>query len=214
MNNLENAKQYGTFIAIEGIDGSGKSTQIKLLAEKLKSKGIKLYETREPTDSPVGSLIRQMLTGRILADNKVIASLFVADRIDHLLNPINGIYSKVQDGTTVITDRYYFSSYAYHGVDIDMDWVIKGNSISSDLLRPTITVFLDLSVDKAIERIKSNRQHIELYETEERLVKVREKYLEAFELLKDVENVAIVDANADAEVVSQRIWEAVSHLFI
>ena len=166
--------------------------------------------TKEPTDAPVGALIRQLLTGRMTADNKVIASLFIADRTDHLLNETDGIMQKINSGITVITDRYYFSSYAYHGVDVDMDWVIDGNKINSDILRPAVTVFLDVPVKKALERIEKNRFHKELFEKEERLTKVREKYFEAFDKLKDTENIAVIDADADEETVFERIWEAVS----
>ena len=181
MNEQSVAGAAGKFIAFEGIDGSGKSTQIRRLLERLSLLGIKYYETREPTDSPIGSLIHQMMTGRIIADNRVIASLFIADRADHLLNKTDGILDIINNGVSVITDRYYFSSYAYNGIDIDMDWVIRGNSICSDILRPTLTVFLDIPVNAAIERIKRERFYTELFETQERLLAVRAKYFEAFE---------------------------------
>ncbi len=202
----------GRFIAFEGIDGSGKSTQIQKIAHRLSLRGIRCYETREPTDSPIGSLIHQIMTGRVLADNRVIASLFVADRIDHLLNQTDGILQKINDGITVVTDRYYFSSYAYHGVDMDMDWVISSNRISADILRPTITIFLDVPVEKALERIARGRFHKELFEEETRLRKVRDMYFAAFEKLRGVERVAIVDADADTDVVTERIWDAVSEI--
>lgn len=204
---------HGKFIAFEGIDGSGKSTQINKIVHRLSLRGIKCYETREPTDSPIGSLIHQIMTGRILADNKVIASLFVADRIDHLLNKTDGIMQKINDGITVITDRYYFSSYAYHGVDLDMDWVISSNSISANILRPTITIFLDVPVEKALERITLERFHTELFEEETRLRKVRENYFVAFEKLRDIERVVIVDADADTDTVADRVWDVISEMF-
>ena len=196
----------GKFIVFEGIDGSGKSTQIRLLAERLNKNGTKCIETREPTDSPVGSLIHQIMTGRMSADNRVIACLFAADRVDHLLNETDGILEKINSGITVISDRYYFSSYAYHGVDLDMDWVINTNSVSSDILRPDATIFMDISAKTAMERITSGRDHIELYEKEERLNAVREKYFEAFEKLKNDEKVYIVDASKSAEDISEEIW--------
>ena len=204
----------GKFITFEGIDGSGKSTQIKLLAERLSACGIRCYETKEPTDSPIGSLVRQMLTGRIFADNRVVASMCIADRLDHLLNRTDGIIDIVDSGMSVLSDRYYFSTYAYNGVDIDMDWLIQGNAISAGLLRPTLTVFLDIPVNTAMERIKSKRLHTELFETEERLTAVREKYFEAFAKLNRTENVAVIDADADTETVRARIWDAVSGLFV
>lgn len=198
----------GKFIALEGIDGAGKSTQVQKLIQRLSTSGMRCYETREPTDSPIGSLIHQIMTGRIQADNRVIAGLFIADRIDHLTNQTDGILQKIQDGITVVTDRYYFSSYAYHGVDLDMDWVIRGNSISAEVLRPTVTIFLDVPVQKALERISRGRFHTELFEKEERLTKVREKYFEAFERLRDVEEVVIVDADGDVDQIAERVWDA------
>lgn len=154
----------GKFIAFEGIDGSGKSTQIRLLSNRLRNIGVYCYTTMEPTDSPIGSLIHQIMTGRMKTDNKVIAGLFVADRLDHLLNEVNGILPKILEGTTVITDRYYFSSYAYHSVDMPMEWVIQANAQSKEILQPTITIFIDVEPDTAIERIAKNRFHQELFE--------------------------------------------------
>lgn len=197
----------GKFIAFEGIDGCGKSTQVRLLTEYLKKKGIPCYATMEPTDSPVGSLIHQIMTGRIQMDNKVMAALFVADRLDHLLNHVNGIAAKVREGTTVITDRYYFSSYAYQSVDMPMDWIIKANEQSSRILRPTVTVFIDTDPDVAMERIARNRFELELFEKKSRLIEVREKYLEAFEKLKDEEHVAVIDGNRSQQEIAEEIRE-------
>ena len=204
----------GKFIAFEGIDGSGKSTQIRLLANKLKEIGVYCYTTMEPTDSPIGSLIHQIMTGRIKTDNKVIAGLFVADRLDHLLNDVNGVLPKIMEGTTVITDRYYFSSYAYHSVDMPMDWVIQANAQSKELLQPTITIFIDVNPDNAVERIAKNRFHQELFEKKSRLIKVREKYLEAFENLKDEENIVIIDGDRSQEEIAEEIWDKVKNYFV
>lgn len=157
-------KNGGKFIAFEGIDGSGKSTQIEYLTEKLKKENIYYYTTMEPTDSPIGSLIHQIMTGRVKTDNKVIAALFVADRLDHLLNDLNGLKAKIDEGITVISDRYYFSSYAYHSVDMPMEWVIQANDQCKQILKPTATVFIDVDPDTAIERIAKNRFHQELFE--------------------------------------------------
>lgn len=195
----------GKFIAFEGIDGSGKSTQVQLLTEHLKKEGIPCYATMEPTDSPIGSLIHQIMTGRVQADKKVIAALFVADRLDHLLNDVNGIAGKVNDGITVITDRYYFSSYAYQSVDMPMDWLIMANEQSSRILQPTVTVFIDTDPDMAVERIARNRFQRELFEKKSFLIKVREKYLEAFEKLKDVEQVVIIDGNRSELEIAEDI---------
>ena len=187
--NREGKKQKGNFIAFEGIDGSGKSTQIGLLAERLKKEGVCCYTTMEPTNAPVGSLVRQVMTGRIRMDNKAIAALFAADRLDHLLNEVDGIASKIEEGTTVLTDRYYFSSYAYHSVDVPMEWVIRANEQSALILRPTVNLFIDVDPDTALERIARNRFHQELFEKKSRLVEVRENYKKAFDLLAGEEKI-------------------------
>lgn len=198
----------GIFIAFEGIDGSGKSTQIQLLMKKIEEKSIRCYQTCEPSSGPIGSLTRQILTGRIKTDNRVIAAMFAADRLDHLLNPIDGIVSKIEEGIHVISDRYYFSSYAYHSVDVPMDWVIKTNEESAKVLRPDLTVFIDISAKEAMDRITKNRFHTELFEKESRLSKVRENYLKAFELMKEEEKVLIVDGTKTPEEIADIIWQA------
>ncbi len=88
-DNLESRK--GTFIVFEGIDGSGKSTQINRLSDKLKSKNHAVYQTFEPSDGSVGSMVRQMLKGELEVDQRTIALLFAADRTDHLVNNKNGV---------------------------------------------------------------------------------------------------------------------------
>lgn len=209
----ETTDKKGAFIAFEGIDGSGKSTQISLLQMRLQREGVRCYSTCEPTDSPIGSLIHQIMSGRVLSDNKVIAALFVADRLDHLLNPTNGIYEKIMNGISVISDRYYFSSYAYHSVDMPMEWVIEANSQSAEILRPSVTVFIDVNPDDALKRIAKTRFHPELFETRERLVSVREKYFEAFERLKGEENILIVDGEKEEHILEAEIWEKIKVYF-
>lgn len=209
---MENKKTAGSLIVFEGIDGSGKSTQVQLLSKKLREQQVPFYATMEPTNSPVGSLIRQLLTGRMHADPKVIAALFTADRLDHLLNDVDGIVQMVENGTTVIMDRYYFSSYAYQSVDVPMDWVIQANALSSGILRPKVNIFLDVDVDDALERITKNRHQTELFEEKTRLIQVRERYMEAFERLQGTENVVVVDGSQPPEDVAEKVWEVVQEV--
>ena len=197
------------FIALEGIDGSGKSSQVKLLAEKLEKAGHKVCTTFEPTDSIIGSMVRNILKGSIKADNRTIAALFLADRLDHLLNETNGIVKKLGEGYTVITDRYYFSSYAYHGTHMDMDWVIDSNRMCAGIRRPDINIFIDVPPEVCMKRINDNRNSTELYETLDNLSKVREKYFEAFEKLKGEEHIFITDGNRAFDVIAGDIWKAV-----
>ena len=154
------------------------------------------------------------MTGRVKTDNRVIAPLFVADRLDHLLNEVNGILHKVEEGITVISDRYYFSSYAYQGVDLPMDWVIRANEPNSSILRPALTVFLDIPPKLALERISRNRFQQELFEEEARLAQVRQKYMEAFRALEGEEQVAVLDGDKSPQAVAEAIWEEVRKYMI
>jgi len=201
------------FIAIEGTDGSGKSTQAKLLADRLTAEGHKVHLTFEPTKGHIGSLLRSILTGEKKADQAAIAGLFLADRLDHLLNENDGLVKKLSEGYTVITDRYYFSSYAYHGVYVDMDWVITCNAMCARILRPHVNIFVDVPPEVCMQRIVANRESPELYETTDILNKVRHNYLTAFDRLKDEEHIAIVDGNDTIENVSGAIYKVVSSLF-
>lgn len=201
------------FIAFEGIDGCGKSTQVKLLVTKLKEEGHKVYCTSEPTDRPIGTMIRDIFQHKMEADHRTIAGLFIADRLDHLLNKSTGILKKLNEGYTVIMDRYYFSSYAYHGVHMSLDWVIEANKQSVDLLRPDLNIFIDIEPDIAIQRINKDREIIELYETKENLTNVRNKFFEAFEKQKEVEKIFITDGNKTTDIIADDIWRKVSEIF-
>lgn len=200
------------FIALEGIDGSGKSTQSKRLAETLTDMGHKVYTTFEPTDSRIGVMIRDIFSHRMEGDHRVIAALFVADRLNHLLNSQDGILKKLDEGYTVITDRYYFSSYAYHSAHMDMDWVIKANALSAELLRPDLNVYIDISPEVSMERINKGRTSVEMYETLENLTVVSQKYQQAFELLSEVEKIVKIDGNRHADIIAEDIKQQVFSL--
>lgn len=202
------------FIAFEGIDGSGKSTQVKILKEKLEAAGLKVYTTCEPTDSPMGKMIRDIFSHKIEADHRTIAALFVADRLDHLLNKTNGILKMLEEGYTVITDRYYLSSYAYQSPHMDLNWVIQANSLSAGLLRPDLNIYIDISPEISIERLNKGRTSIELYETIENLRNVRDKYFEIIELLKNEEKVFVIDGNKNPDAIATGIWDKISSQFL
>ncbi len=202
-------KINGKFIVFEGIDGSGKSTQIKQISRRLKISGYTVYSTFEPTDGPIGSLIRQMLSGKLATDQRTIASLFAADRTDHLVNMENGIRHKVDQGAVVLCDRYYFSSYAYHAQYMDMEWVIHANSLNADILRPDVTIFIDVDPKICFERIKNSRSSFEMYEKIDIMKKVRTNYFKAFDALKGLETVAVIDGNSTMEAVENTILNEV-----
>lgn len=205
---MEEVKRGG-FIAFEGIDGSGKGTQIRLLKKYLEEQHYPVFHTMEPNDSPTGSLIHQIMIGRVKTTNDVIAALFVADRLDHIENQTNGILKFLKQGINVITDRFYFSSYAYQSVDVPMDWIIEANSLASRLIRPDVTVFIDVDPEITMKRIEENRMTKELFEETGRLVETRKRYFEAFEKLKKEENVVVIDGARSPEEVQKDVREAV-----
>ena len=207
-------EKRGVFIAFEGIDGSGKGTQIRKLKKYLEKNGHPVFRTQEPNDSPVGSLIHQIMIGRIHTTNDVIAALFVADRLDHIQNETNGLLKFLNQGINVISDRYYFSSYAYQSVDLPMDWIISANRPCASLLKPDVTVFIDVDPEVTMARIEKNRLTKELFEQTDRLIETRKRYFEAFEKLKDTENVLIVDGDRDADEVADEIREKLAGYFL
>ena len=147
----------GRFIVIEGIDGSGKSTQISLLEKKLIEEGRRVYTTAEPTVSLTGGMLRDALRGVTQHTTCEIAAMFLLDRIAHNVNPVNGIEKFLAAGVDVICDRYYYSSLAYQGSETDFDWVLDMNINCPEIRKPDLCIFLDLEPDKCIERISNNR---------------------------------------------------------
>jgi len=200
----------GNFIVFEGVDGSGKSTQIKRLLKKLQVEEHDVYKTFEPSDGVVGTLVRDMLKGKVEVDQRTIALLFAADRTDHLVNMKNGIAGKVENGQTVLCDRYYFSSYAYHSQYMDMDWVIKSNSINADILKPDLNVFIDVDPEECFKRLEKRQTDFELYERIEVIKRVRDLYFKAFDKLSKSEHIVIIDGNENEDVVEKRIFKEVS----
>ncbi len=200
--------QTGKFIIIEGLDGSGKTTQIKLLESYLKGRGRRVFVTAEPTSSEAGKTLREALAGTVKKTPCEMAALFVLDRIGHNSDPVSGINKMLSDGYDVICDRYYYSSLAYQGSETDFDWVMSMNVKCPEIRRPDLCVFLDLAPDKCLDRIASGRTTTEIYEKKEKLEKFRIKYMEIFKKLKD--NVVVVDASDSVENTALKVARAVN----
>ncbi len=201
------------FIALEGIDGSGKSTQTKLLAKQLNNLGHKVHTTFEPTDSDIGKMIREIFAGKREGDQKVIAALFGADRLHHILAEKDGMLALRQDGYSIVTDRYYLSSYAYHGAHVDMDWVMDINAQAVMLLKPDIHIYIDISPKVSMERISRSRETVEMYETLENLRLVYDKYEEAFAKVGKSEHIRRINGDRSEEEIAADIWREVQKLF-
>lgn len=203
----------GAFLTFEGIDGSGKSTQIHRLKNRIEQSGKLCYETLEPSGGPIGSLLRQYLSGRMKADEKTLAALFAADRLDHLQNETDGICPKIEQGIHVICDRYLLSSYAYQSVCAPLDWVMQLNSMSVNTLKADCHIFIDVTPEQSLERMKKGRVHQDLFETKERLTNVRNRYLDLINQLKDTENIVVIDGDQTIEQIEAQIWDSVSPFF-
>ena len=201
----------GKFIVFEGIDGSGKSTQIAMLAKRLKEKGEKVYVTAEPTFSTSGGIIRDALSGAVPRSTCELAALFVWDRINHNINKANGINKMLKDGYTVISDRYYYSSLAYQGEATDYEWVKALNCSCPEIRKPDLCVFIDVSPEVAIKRITSDRATTEIFEEVGKLTSIRDTFLRIFEDLKD-DNVAIIDGDGTPDIVSDKVLEKIEDL--
>jgi dTMP kinase len=182
----------GRFIVIEGIDGAGKTTQIELLAAKLRREGRIVHVTAEPTASVSGGLLRDALGGISNRTTCELAALFVLDRIFHNVNP-NGINAMIEKGIDVICDRYYYSSLAYQGSNTDFDWVKDMNLNCPEIRVPDMCIFLDLAPEESLKRISKDRTTTEIYEKLDTLKSVRERFFAVFDLLKDRDNIKIVD---------------------
>ena len=201
----------GKFIVFEGLDGSGKTTQMRMLVEFLESRGEACFSTREPTDSDFGTQLRSCLKGKIDTNEYTIAALFAADRLDHILDSVSGMKKQLDEGVNVFSDRYYFSSYAYNGEFVPFEWVVELNRPAREMMKPDLTIFIDLPSEESMKRV-ARRSEAERYETMEKQKKIRERFFKAFERFPE-EKVAIVVSDEDLNKTQAKIREAVLPLF-
>lgn len=210
------------FVVVEGLDGSGTTTQAELLVERLDREGRAALLTREPSDGPVGALIRQMLSMRVVApanqegeftavSRDVLALLFAADRLDHIDSEIE---PALQSGRIAVSDRYYHSSFAYQGDDgddgqVDTDWV---RTLNERAKMPDLTVYLDASPETCLDRMR-NRGIRDIYETREELESLARRYDDVIdELAQEGQRIVRIDAERSREAVHEAIYSAVGDL--
>lgn len=196
------------FIVFEGIDGSGKSTQSKLLQSYLQEKGIPFHGTFEPTNNFIGAQIRNILTGKQAGHPITVANLFAADRYDHLTHEAYGLIPLLQN-QHVVCDRYLLSSYAYQGLDAPVSWIKEINKYNEALLWPDVIFYIKLTPDQALARIKANRAQIDLFETEEKLTQIFHNYEQAIASLDEVKkkSMVIIDGTKSIEEIQQEIQQ-------
>ncbi len=187
------------YIVLEGIDGAGKSTQIKMLKEWLEDNGFNVETLVEPTDLEVGKLIRDLLTRSDAESDsmqKTFGLLFAADRL-MLMDKIERLEN---ENTVIISDRSFYSSLAYQN---PQDWIKELNKYAKI---PDLVLLLDLDVKKSVERCDGTDE----FENEEFLTGVKQNYLD---LAKSNDNFKIIDANNGPNKVSSDIKKAVAPLF-
>ena len=202
----------GRFIVLEGIDGAGTTTQCGLLAKRLRREGVAVRTTREPSDGPVGTTIRQILGGRIVGAGgrapgwATMALLFAADRMDHVEAEIEPF---VSTGGVIISDRYDASSLAYQSVSSGrggekaVDWI---RQLNKHAMRPDLTIVLDLPPDVAATRREARGEPAQLYEQNETQRALAQFYRDLAKHMPD-DRVVVVDASGTVDDVHRRVYE-------
>lgn len=207
----------GKLITFEGLDGSGQTTQAKLLTLWLTQKaGLETRYTKEPTSGPIGSILKRALAqpkrskpeADLALNPATLALLFAADRLDHLEREILPL---LQEGTHVVSDRYTLSSLAYQAVELDPKWI---RSINRHALKPDLTIFLRVPLETCLERIRNRHPEPELYENATTLQRVERRYRQIIRTLKRQRyRIATVDGTPPPDQVHRAVVEITKEFF-
>lgn len=194
------------FIVLEGIDGSGTTTQAARLIAHLQGLGRRAHATREPSTGPVGKLLREILLGGHApraghaVHGDTMALLFAADRRDHLQREVE---PQLEQGFDVVSDRYHWSSLAYQAQETDLAWVA---GLARNLLQPDLTVLIDLPVEEAARRRARAGRPYERYDADSTLAKVAAHYRA---LAAADPSARVVDGTPDIDEVTRRMLRVV-----
>ena len=204
----------GRFITFEGGEGSGKSTQIKLLAGHLRGAGFDVLETREPGGSPNAEAIREYLLSCQAEDKgpKAEAMLFAAARMDHLENTIR---PALQAGTWVLCDRFMDSTRVYQGMDLDPETIDLLEKITVEKTRPDMTILLDLPAREGLHRARMRDPDAVKDRFEKEDEPLHEARRQAFLKLADTDpaRISVFDASRPAHIVETMVWKACRRRF-
>jgi len=200
----------GRFVVLEGIDGAGTTTQAALAAKNLRAEGLSVWETREPSDGPIGTLARQALKGRLGLPaftggltERTLALMFAADRLDHLEAEI---LPSLRRGEVVICDRYLLSSLAYQGATCPIEWV---EQINAGAISPDLTLFLDVGLETAARRRAARGGHEEIFEGADRQRRVSRQYDLAIRRLQKRERIVRIAGDRPPEEVAGEVLKAI-----
>lgn len=193
----------GALIALEGIDGSGKSTQARVLRDALEARGVAAVVFREPGDSEPGERLRELFAhGRSVSPEQEMR-LFIEDR---RIDVRDNILPALAAGTTVVMDRYYFSTMAYQGaLGIDPEEIRAANEAFAP--RPDLTLILDLPAPTSAARIRRSRGATDSFEEVDYLRRVRELFASFV-----AADVVLIDADRPEAEVTAAIWTEVEPL--
>ncbi len=198
-----------SFIVLEGLDGAGTSTQLTLLSKRLEGAGVGHVATWEPTDGPVGTLLRAILARDVKALPTTIAMLYAADRNEHVNAPQTGILARASRGELVISDRYVFSSLAYQSIDCGLDYVL---SLNQGFPLPQCLFFIDTPVEVSQKRL-SARGKAELFDDLKFQARVRENYMAAMERFRPSGmTICVIDGDRPEAAIHEEIWKILSGL--
>ncbi len=198
-------------ISFEGLDFSGKTTQIRLLVDRLKSIGYNTTLVREPGGTPISEKIRNILLDNKNSEMTQIAELFLFSAArNQLINQV--ILPSMKDGKIVICDRYYDSTTAYQGFgrDINIEAITRINEIATSGTKPDITFFIDIPIDEITKRCLSTNASIDRMESsgEEFYKKVRQGYLEIAK--HEPERFFVIDGLLSVDTIHETIWKIIS----
>ncbi len=184
--------ERGVFIVVEGLDGSGSSTQCELLKNYLTVKGMKVIVTKEPTNNLIGGLIRGVLTKDWNINPEGLQLLFSADRAHHVEKDI---IPALERGTTVICDRYLFSTIAFGSLDCDLEWL---RTLNKFFPSPDLVFILEVDPQECVHRIAKGRDTFELFEEEKKLHAIQENYRR---LSQHYPEIMFIDGNREKEAI-------------
>lgn len=204
---MEKESRQSRFIVMEGVDGSGISTQVAKLHAWLESRtSCKVLSTKEPSDGPAGLLLRQALNKRVQGfSQEVLALLFAADRLDHVNHQI---IPALAQGSHVICDRYLWSSLAYQGESINQAWI---EQINSKALKPDLILFVRVEPAVTMARIRDHRFQVDLFEKEVFLQRVLVRFDELVESAREKgDPVVVIDGSLPIDRVTLEIQRQVA----
>jgi dTMP kinase len=191
-------------VVLEGLDGAGTTTQTGRLCAILAGRGRTVHATREPSDGPIGRLLRAILAGAHGAvDATTLALLFAADRADHIAREVA---PALERGALVVSDRWYHSSLAYQGTGEERAWI---RVLNARARRPDLTILLDVPAEVGAARRAAAGRAEDLYEHIETQRRIAEGYRRVVAELAGEERILVIDGTRDVDVVTADVLAAV-----